>query len=697
MVKREKPSVFVADTETTSSADYAVDGHVRAYLWDIQRVDGLDRTKFCDSECDDSDDHIVGESMDAFFDWVEGRKNNTTVVWYYNLSFDGSFIADWALRNGYVSESFEDVVSRKNGKKSAIAKYLTENDLPSYVDGKPTYIPRNVVKAYDKPRKSFTVIKSGSSWIMMVLLNSKGRCIKFYDLGNKFTVLPETDDNGENISGVEAIAQLLGIEGKTSLDVGKRRDDGYRADEEEFVRCARDVEIIKEGCRLWYDWDMICSTLAGDAWKDYMAMCQMYYSDKAAEELSKKPIWEELSEDVKSELVKKKSKRLLNEIYPEKMPEQFTCGDTVIDIRDAYGGGIVYVVPSYVEKDVSDVNVIDRNSMHPSSMKFCKMPFGLPWTSIGEPKSERYIVKFSCSFKLKEGMFPTIQKKKSIRQIDAEWVYSTDGEKMELTLCDKDLEWFLKSYDIDEGWDLIDKYYLNFQCARLPVLGMYVDKWTAEKKRCKKERSAFEEGTAGWNRWNIMYYRAKIMQNALYGKFGQDPVKPYQWCTLEDDAIRIKESNCSKGEYFESYSSKYLGVACFVTAESRACLRDTMERLKDYAIYCDTDSVHFEYGGDVGLLMEKKGIRIDGSELGAWDIECVKETGRYIRNKAYIHIKKNGKLDVKCAGMPAKMKKFVTWDNFHLGSSFDEDMGKLRPVRVHGGTELVKCSYRIKG
>lgn len=691
--KEYQPAVFVADTETTSEADYQLDGETRVYLWNIQRVKGLDPATFKKGEMDCKEDDLLGDNMTEFFDWIEGRTNKTTYLWFYNTSFDGAFITDYALRNGYTSESYNDVVLRNNGRKEAIKKYLTENDLPFFDEstGQRTYVPRKVTKDYDVPRKSLTVIKSGSSWIMLVIINSRGHVIKVYDVGNKFTT----------VNGVEGIAKVLGRSGKTGLDLTKRRGLDYIATDEERERVTVDTDIIEDGIKLFYDWGMRCSTLAGDAWQDYMKMCRRYYFEEAMKELENTPGSEDLPEEFKTAIAEDVGMKKLGAVYPDKMPETFTCANGVqINIRDAYAGGVVYVNPKFEEKEVASCSVIDRNSMHPSSMKFCDMPYGIPETSVGEPKSTRYIVKFTAAFKIKKGMFPTIQKKGSIRTMDADWIYDTHGEPMELTMTDLDLKWFLASYDLDIPFDCLEKSYLNFKHKKLPVLGEYVDKWTAEKKKCKKERNKYEKGTDGYSKWDILYYRAKIMQNALYGKFGQDPIKPYQWAEIgEKDVLEIEESDTEAGEYFPAYASKYLAVACFVTAESRDSLRNAIELVKDDFVYADTDSVHFNDHGigkeAVKAMLVEKGVWLDDAELGAWDLEDDGCKAKYLRAKTYIHEKDN-KLDVKCAGMPEKMKKHVTWDNFYSGALFPAGTGKLLPRMRKGGKTLVEVDFRIK-
>lgn len=46
------------------------------------------------------------------------------------------------------------------------------------------------------------------------------------------------------------------------------------------------------------------------------------------------------------------------------------------DMRQAYKGGFTYLNPIYKEKELKNITVLDVNSLYPSCMQFCKLPFG---------------------------------------------------------------------------------------------------------------------------------------------------------------------------------------------------------------------------------------------------------------------------------------------------------------------------------
>lgn len=649
-------SVYAMDLETTTYTDYLEDGEVRCYLWHLRNV-------FDDSY------QRMGYSMDEFFEWMEELDENISVGWFHNLSFDGRFISDWGLRNGWISEDYEQVRDRKLARKDAVKIYLEDNDLPRYrtTEGgnrKATYIPKKVTKDFEVPRKSITVIKAGSRFIQMILVNSKGKQLRLYDTGNKYTTCKSLED----------IAEAIGIEGKSTLDVYKRRDKDYVVTEEDKERVRGDTRIVAEAIKWFYEWDMTKPTLAGDAWKLYHDM---------------------MSEKFGKDVVDK-------DLFPEIEEIQTFKDGYQMNIRDAYFGGRVYLRPEYADVDVHDVSSIDCNSMHPSRMRNMPMPYGKPFLSIGEPRSEFYIVQFTCVFDIKKGKDPTIQRSKSFRSVQAEWVYHSDRAGETLTMTNMDLEMFLDHYDLQIPFEMLDRHYVNFKTKTGELFNDYIDKMTEDKKHAKKmKKNAKTEEER--KHWHMMYYRAKILMNALYGKFGQDPIKPYQWLDIDEkDRIVVEESDCDEGEYFEPAMKKFLPIAIFITSWSRKLLLDTEEKLDGF-IYCDTDSCYFldnsENVDGLKEKLEKMGIWVDDSELGAWDIEHFMEPdARFLRAKTYIIGDKSMEIDienVKCGGMPEKVKRHVTWDNFHIGMEYEEGTGKLLPRSVRGGVVLKDVGYKI--
>lgn len=172
-------------------------------------------------------------------------------------------------------------------------------------------------------------------------------------------------------------------------------------------------------------------------------------------------------------------------------------------------------------------------------MKYEKLPYGDPVFFEGKYKKDSvydlYIQSFSCSFKIKKNKIPTIQIKKDIRFFGNEYLESSHGEEVLLTLTSVDLELFLEHYDI---FDV--KWISGFKFKSMSGLfTKYVDKWTERKINAKKE------GNFG------IYMISKIMLNSLYGKFALNPKVKGKYPYLDEDIVRYKttDEETRKGLY----------------------------------------------------------------------------------------------------------------------------------------------------
>ena len=120
--------------------------------------------------------------------------------------------------------------------------------------------------------------------------------------------------------------------------------------------------------------------------------------------------------------------------------------------------------------------------------------------------------------------------------------------------------------------------------------------------------------------------------------------------------------------------------------------------MKDYYLYSDTDSIHCLKLPEEEL---KQFMRLDDYELGAYKVESTFERAKFIRQKCYIEIGYDGKVNSTIAGMPKRLGKYVNLDNFNEGFSIkadDEtyDDKKLTYKHVKGGVILVPTDFTIK-
>ena len=338
-------------------------------------------------------------------------------------------------------------------------------------------------------------------------------------------------------------------------------------------------------------------------------------------------------------------------------------------IRQSYKGGFTYLNPIFKKKDLDRGIVLDVNSLYPSVMYDCLLPYGEPVAFTGRYKKDTdyplYTQMISCSFRIKKNHIPTIQIKNNLAFRPTEYLENSNGEEIVLTLCNPDLYLFLQHYDVFNlewlgGW----KYK-----ASSGMFTKYIDKWYKIK----------EQATIEGN--EPLRTLAKLMLNALYGKFGTNPNVRSKIPYLDENGL-VKYKLGEK----ETRDPVYIPVATFVTSYARNKTISSAQKVYDRFVYADTDSLHL-IGTDIPECLD-----VHQSRLGAWKHESTFEKARFLRQKTYIE-QINEKIHITCAGMPDRCYDGVTWDNFHNGMSYT---GKLRFVHVPGGIVLLDTPFTIK-
>lgn len=366
------------------------------------------------------------------------------------------------------------------------------------------------------------------------------------------------------------------------------------------------------------------------------------------------------------------------------------------DIRRAYKGGYVYLNPKHRGRAGLQGLTLDVNSLYPSVMYFSKLPYSFPMYFEGEPDPDKnfplFIVRLSCEFEIKPNHLPTIQLKNNRAFVETEYLTSSNGEIVEMTLTNVDLDLFLEHYNV---------YNLEYQCGwRFKgAVGMfkdYIDHWMHIK-----------ETTTG-----ALRQLAKLMLNSLYGKFATNPKARKKIPVIDSDWV--VRYILDEPELREPV---YTAMGAFITAYAREKTIRSAQAVYDRFIYADTDSLHL-IGHDV-----PEGLEVHPTHLGAWKNEGRFTNSKYLRAKTYMEtmheVKKDslktyckllndnhtewiyrepdgihaGITKVTCAGMPDNLKEDVTYENFASGSTF---AGKLMPRRYAGGIVLEKTTFTIK-
>ncbi len=380
------------------------------------------------------------------------------------------------------------------------------------------------------------------------------------------------------------------------------------------------------------------------------------------------------------------------------------------DVKQSYRGGFTYLNPEFAGKTVGKGIVLDVNSLYPSVMYDCYLPFGTPIFFYGKYEQDDifplYTQMFRCQFELKKGKIPTIQIKHSAFFKGNEYLTSSEDEEVVLCLNSVDMELFLEHYDVYNieylsGW--------KFKATK-GLFVNYINKWSENKIKAK------EEGNHG------LYLISKLFLNSLYGKYGQDNKVQSKIPYLnEEGVVKYYDDEAKPKEpLYVAMASFITSYARFKTISASQLITDNYNKgiSKAQWVYSDTDSLHIVLNGESEEEFFKNcGLDIDSTKLGAWDWEATFKRGKFLRQKCYLEdhyiteedynkgIKGDDaflyskdhegfyKRKITVAGMPSGCYSQVTFRNFKIGATYT---GKKQPKIVKGGVILKEVDFTIK-
>ena len=487
----------------------------------------------------------------------------------------------------------------------------------------------------DRQDKTFTTLISDMNQIYSIEI--------FFEIKGKRTNKVTIYDSLKILNfSVEQIAKDFDLPiRKLELDYTAKREVGHVLTEHEIDYIRNDVEIMARALDYMFKTDLKKMTIGGDALFDYKKMISSFTH------------------------------------YFPVLPYEIDQ-----DIRQAYRGGFTYLNECYKGATLGAGWVLDVNSLYPSVMYNEILPFGEPLFFDGEYEEDKlyplYVQTISASFELKKDHIPTIQLKNNTNFIPTEYVTSSNGDIVTLTLTNVDLQLFKDHYDIEyikyhNGW--------KFKGIR-GLFKDYIDKWTTVKIESKKQNNL------------AMYRISKLMLNSLYGKFGLNP-------NIRSKYPELDEKGIVTYKFYEKETRDpiYIPIAAFITSYARNKTIRTSQAIKeysiknygkDYYIYSDTDSIHTLFT-DTEILSDF--VDIDDYRLGAWKLESQFIKGKYLRAKSYIEMSPEGELNCTVAGLPKNLGDLVDFDNFKIGNSY---FGKMIPLHVKGGLVLKPDYFTIR-
>lgn len=351
-----------------------------------------------------------------------------------------------------------------------------------------------------------------------------------------------------------------------------------------------------------------------------------------------------LSVDDVSDFVNKQSKSI------EKQNKKYIESTVNQMIRPALRGGMTYLVPKYEDKVIGAGATLDINSMYPSILLECEVPYRfvgctgrfikdsfffrnakfdyekavkkelseayVRFTDFVEiNRKKHYIVEIlRLKAKTKKGCVPCLKRNTNYAPQDRTYEEEIDW-KCEIRrgvsntmLCSVDIDMLFEFYDVEE-FVYNRVFYFEADDNYTKRIREHIKYWGHVKETAK-------------NKADRQY--AKIMLNSLWG----------YWC-MNDKEVKAKGEKINVG-----IDDTNLVSGIFTTAYSRYKLACMMNALYDNLVYTDTDSVHILFDGDIlGTENVKQvlGDMIDDVTLGKWAYESEFEKARYVKPKTYIH------------------------------------------------------------
>lgn len=546
-----------------------------------------------------------------------------------------------------------DYLMRHNQFKNAVVgKYDEENNIDE----------RRLKKTRELQHGEFNYLISEMGQWYELTLNWRGSLIKFVD---SYKLLPRRlADIGESF-GTKHQKSSIVYEGfrYPNCDITDNERD--------YIK--NDVLVLKESLKIFYGKGHRKLTIAS---------CCMEYFKKVFGE-----------EDFKEAFPNIYKLEIDSDLYGAPNIGEY--------IHKSYHGGWCYVNEKIRNKIVRGGYTLDVNSLYSSVMHSKsgnRYPVGHPIFFKGKIPYECfsddfiYFVRVRCNFKLKENKLPFIQIKGTLdyrgnEMLKTSDVYSrktgeykhfnSDGtlHTVELTLTEMDLELFLEHYEC-EYFEILDGCYFH---SEIGLFDEYIDHFYGIKSDSNGAEKAI----------------AKLFLNGLYGRFAMYIDSSYKIMYINDD-----DQLCLKTIHEEDKTPGYIPVGSCITSYARCFEIRAAQANYENFLYSDTDSIHL-----MGSPSNAKGVTIDSKNLCCWKNEGEWDYGIFSRQKGYIEVK-DGKLNVKCAGMHDNCKNLIqlAYDYSHGKLSkrevnANEKLDKIEKAFVLGGFELTdfKVGFQIYG
>lgn len=585
--------IYVADFETT-----VFDGQEFTEVW----AAGL-----CEIGTENAE---IVNSIEKWFKKLFSIKGNL-IVYFHNLSFDGSFILNYVIGEGKWKQALIDVgVNSKGDTEQFFADFKTmENGEYRYT------------------------ISDRGQWYN-ITFKQNNRLIRIYD---SYKLLPFSLANIGKAFNTKH--QKLTME-----YVGYRVANGFISDEEKQY-LENDLFVLAEALDIMFKQGHTKTTIGSCCLEEYKHIITESFFKEFFPDLRNYDLPEELS------------------FKFVKTAEDF--------IRRSYKGGWCYLVKGKENRIIENGLTADVNSLYPSVMHSesgNKYPVGAPAFWVGKipdiviENDYYFFIRIRTEFKIKDGFLPCIQIKNNPFYKPTEWLETSEifnrktgeytnayinqnGEyeiaKVDMVLTCTDYKLICEHYDLFNTEIIGGAYFAS-------VTGLfddYINKWREVKENSK----------------GAMRTLAKLFLNNLYGKLASNDDSSFKIAYLDNGVLKFR--------FQEAHEKNVISIACgsAVTSYAREfTIRHAQKNFygkdKRGFIYADTDSIHCDLKPD-----ELKDINVHPTKFLHWKLESSWDKAIFVRQKTYIEHVVAEDLEpidtpynnITCAGMGKRCKELL--------------------------------------
>lgn len=671
-------NIYVADFETTTKANYLVEGCVRVFIWGFMNVHG--------------DYYRSGTDIYSFINEVEKHKGSTII--FHNLAFDGTFIESHLLEMGYEFRTFNQKmkllqqIDDLKAQEGEIWEAVMNNGVSLSSLRDELHLVKEQIKQIQLRLRfldpnQFTTIRDKTNNVFSIDVNFNfGNTVKFIDSLKWF---PGTS--------IEKLGKMVKVKKlKEDFEYKAYRAEHYNPTSKEWSYMKHDVLILQKAALEHLQTEKrVRLTRTSYA---FNKMVDSYNEGKGEGEKFK-------------------------DIFPA------TDVQTWKKLKPFYNGGLTLVMPGQDNiKHIGKGYTLDFNSLYPYVMCRHLLPFGEAIEFEGEYKNAHllhdkynlYVVEIKAKFTLKEGMIPSLAK--SFTYSSKSVLSDKDIECGTMALTSVDLAHFFRNYDVTEYEEIRG---MAWQSVEAP----FAEYINHEMKN--KVAASQIDPTTGEMVNELGRFFSKLNMNGCYGYLGKSIENFAKDSELDENGVLVFTSYEEEEE-----AQQYLPAAVFITAWARHELLTAGYEIIAAdgltLLYMDTDSLHFlgDYIPDT--------LDIHDDKLGALSIDGQWHEAKFMRAKLYVEAltdknwnplyvyemtdeeDENGKkipkydqngnkiiaqyqgqnkllLDVKGAGLTSKAKAMInTIDEMEYGIKFPDNQKKI----VKGGTLLVDGWKELK-